>query len=370
VRCWPALEEALWQEADLVRPPARGGVTAGWHPPESPRGFSGEPPDGTPCPGLARMTAKGGGKAVRAVHINLTWCLNAIDLLWLAVSQGRDMLASAPGEALERQARWTACFFHWLYEGVGLGHAGLQKHGHRFAAARASLQRDGAALEFKWGRARYASAHHAALEAAEQLLGDLWKIAEPGRSYKPFPQLPPFDRQTFAAGCTLLYSHARLSTSWASLASSSRLEAGCDQEWSVVEAQLQADEQTAAQQIARAAQQAPAGTPAVVAPPTEAPEFLPTAEDITILTVLAEAGRALLNADIVNRAAAMHREKRQARQQTSLVLVSESTLAARIPLLLTAGLVARPLKPSGEQTARKGVGITRKGRDLLQSAAG
>jgi hypothetical protein len=99
-------------------------------------------------------------------------------------------------------------------------------------------------------------------------------------------------------------------------------------------------------------------------------EFIPTPADITILTVLSGAGRSLLNAEIVRDAATMRQEKRKARQQTPLVLLSEDCLSARIPLLLDAGLVARPLGPNGKPMMRKGVGITEKGYGLLKRATG
>jgi hypothetical protein len=108
----------------------------------------------------------------------------------------------------------------------------------------------------------------------------------------------------------------------------------------------------------------------LAAPSAAAPEFVPTAEDITILTVLAKAPGALLNKVIVQKAATMLREQRRARQETRLILVSETTLGDRIPVLLGAGLVARPLTKKGKERMRKGVGITSKGRDLLQRAPG
>jgi hypothetical protein len=106
------------------------------------------------------------------------------------------------------------------------------------------------------------------------------------------------------------------------------------------------------------------------APPPAAPEFVPLPEDITILTVLAAAGQALRNADIVRDAAALLQEKRKARQKTRLILVSETVLGDRIPLLLDAGLVARPLGSNGKPMERKGVGITDKGREFLKRAPG
>jgi hypothetical protein len=116
-----------------------------------------------------------------------------------------------------------------------------------------------------------------------------------------------------------------------------------------------------------------AGTVPTAPPQPEAPappEFVPLPEDMTILTVLAMAGYALLNANIVRDAGGILMAKRKAGQKTSLIPVSETTLRYRLPRLLSAGLVARPPGADGKPTTRKGVAITDKGRDLVKRAAG
>jgi hypothetical protein len=100
------------------------------------------------------------------------------------------------------------------------------------------------------------------------------------------------------------------------------------------------------------------------------PAFVPTPPDITILAVLPSSGEALTCAGIVQGAARALREKHKAREESRLISLSETVLAGRIPLLLDAGLVARPVGPNGKPTNRKGVGITAKGRELLAKAAG
>jgi DNA-binding HxlR family transcriptional regulator len=88
--------------------------------------------------------------------------------------------------------------------------------------------------------------------------------------------------------------------------------------------------------------------------------------DITILTVLEETTVALLYSEIVRRASNLSREKKLKKEPTGCILVSESTLSERVPLLEEDGLVCRPKGRNGKPTKRKGIAITKKGREQLR----
>jgi hypothetical protein len=98
---------------------------------------------------------------------------------------------------------------------------------------------------------------------------------------------------------------------------------------------------------------------------TSAPSIL-TAEDKTILTVLAEAGRALLHSEIVREAARLVKDKRgTSARAMGLVTLSETKLGERVPILEEQGLLSRPPGAKGKPSQRKGIGITEKGRAQL-----
>jgi hypothetical protein len=86
--------------------------------------------------------------------------------------------------------------------------------------------------------------------------------------------------------------------------------------------------------------------------------------DRSILFVLREESRALKHTDIVRRAAELARDKATYRA-AGFISLSETVLEERIPILLEAGLVARPLGRNGKPSKRKGVGITPEGRARL-----
>src|SRR5262249_28749830 len=95
-----------------------------------------------------------------------------------------------------------------------------------------------------------------------------------------------------------------------------------------------------------------------------------TPVDITILTVLPRNGEARMYAEIEQEAHRVVLQKRRAREATRLVFVSETALRERVPVLLEAELVARPVGQKGRPSARKGIGITSKGSETLASTAG
>jgi hypothetical protein len=96
--------------------------------------------------------------------------------------------------------------------------------------------------------------------------------------------------------------------------------------------------------------------------------IIPTADDLTILAVLAAAGCALTNRRIADEASRW-RAKDQAARDAGLVLLSEKKVAARLAVLLGAGAVLRPQGPNGQPTRKKGVGITPEGRSLLSGSS-
>jgi hypothetical protein len=109
-------------------------------------------------------------------------------------------------------------------------------------------------------------------------------------------------------------------------------------------------------------------------PATEPRGFVPSAEDITILRVLADAGRALIVSAIVREAANRVYDRRKARGSAAnlddgVEEIGETTVRDRLPILEREGLVGRPSGADGKPTQRKGVGITDKGRGLLRQAA-
>jgi hypothetical protein len=99
-----------------------------------------------------------------------------------------------------------------------------------------------------------------------------------------------------------------------------------------------------------------------------APNIVMVPEDTTILSVLATARYTLTYSEIVR---GTHRLLSSmggpAARKIGLVLLSETKLGERIPILEENGLVARPLGAKGKPTKRKGVGITDKGRSLLET---
>jgi hypothetical protein len=99
------------------------------------------------------------------------------------------------------------------------------------------------------------------------------------------------------------------------------------------------------------------------APPDS--EFVPLPEDVSILTVLAHAKRAMTYAEIVRASVNLANESRKSGER-KYIPVSDSVLRDRVPLLLDLGFVTRPLRRDGSPTQRKGIGITQKGRDLLK----
>jgi hypothetical protein len=92
------------------------------------------------------------------------------------------------------------------------------------------------------------------------------------------------------------------------------------------------------------------------APPAD---YVPVAEDVTILVVLEEACVALTVAQIqVNAGIWCRDEKKKGHRPTAL---SESAIKKRIPILLRAGLIARPegkktrmvaIRPAGRETLK------------------
>jgi hypothetical protein len=94
-----------------------------------------------------------------------------------------------------------------------------------------------------------------------------------------------------------------------------------------------------------------------------------TPEDKTLLAVLSEAARALHYAQIVREAARLVREKggTSAGAAIGLMLLSETKIKERVPILEDLGLVSRPLGANGKLTKRKGIGITGKGLSRLGS---
>jgi hypothetical protein len=86
-------------------------------------------------------------------------------------------------------------------------------------------------------------------------------------------------------------------------------------------------------------------------------------EDKAILAVLSEAGHALTNTQIAQGAGQYLRTKGLA---SGMVRLSETKIRERVPILEERGLVSRPLGLGGKVTARKGVGITDKGRAWLK----
>jgi hypothetical protein len=106
-------------------------------------------------------------------------------------------------------------------------------------------------------------------------------------------------------------------------------------------------------------------------PPAESPpRFIHTPADIMTLTVLAKAGHALKYKEIAWAAADMLRKLPKEQRGSGLVSLNETILRERVPLLLDAGFVARPLGPGGRSAARKGIGITDKGLHFLKSTKG
>jgi hypothetical protein len=258
-RRWPALEEALRQEADLLKPSARGPLAedAGSSAPPTP--LSGEPP-GNSLPSIfAKATTRDDRQAVLVAAGVLISSLAGMDSLYLSISRGQEMLEQGRTEDAVQEAKWVAHWFCWLYDGVRLGNAALQRCGHRFVEARVRLTKPGERNEFKCGRQHHASGHHAALEFAEQVLEDVWKIADPAITYQPFPDLPAFSPDGFAVGCERLFRNGPARIRWPSPAQGSVLNAAMEQERIEAEAQL----------AARAAGP-PAGTaePAPLYPPT------------------------------------------------------------------------------------------------------
>jgi hypothetical protein len=104
---------------------------------------------------------------------------------------------------------------------------------------------------------------------------------------------------------------------------------------------------------------------------TRSPEtFVLTTEDKSILRVLADSGRALLYSEICRSATEMVRAMGgTTARNAGLVLISETKLKERVPLLERHGLVSRPLGQTGEPTSRKGIGITDEGRARLNGAS-
>jgi hypothetical protein len=91
-----------------------------------------------------------------------------------------------------------------------------------------------------------------------------------------------------------------------------------------------------------------------------------TDADRMILCVLSDAGRALPHAAVVQDAARLlGKIGGTAAREAGLILLSESKLTERIPLLEEWGLVCRPVGPGGKPTKRRGVGITEAGRKAL-----
>ena len=95
-----------------------------------------------------------------------------------------------------------------------------------------------------------------------------------------------------------------------------------------------------------------------------ASEFVPTSQDLTILRVLDAAGCALAFSAIVREAASMVKRLGGPRR-SGLVLLSETKVSERAPILLENNLIDRPQGAKGKQTRRKGVGITPHGKKLL-----
>jgi hypothetical protein len=92
--------------------------------------------------------------------------------------------------------------------------------------------------------------------------------------------------------------------------------------------------------------------------------------DITILTVLARAGRTLHYADIQTMAHKLCSESNKTEGKGSwesgqFVNVSDTVLRERVPLLLKHGLVARPVRTDGQPSQRMGIGITPDGMNRI-----
>jgi hypothetical protein len=98
-------------------------------------------------------------------------------------------------------------------------------------------------------------------------------------------------------------------------------------------------------------------------------EFIPEAEDLTMLAILRQAGCALTIQRVVKIASDSVREARKAGKATELVTLSERKLRDRRPILLERGFVAYPVGRDGEPMENSGVGITEKGRALLERCA-
>jgi hypothetical protein len=111
-----------------------------------------------------------------------------------------------------------------------------------------------------------------------------------------------------------------------------------------------------------------AGPPAAgpMTPPSQPEEILIDA-DTTILRVLSEAKRAFTFAQIARESVKLVKEQGgSAAQDAGLVCVSETTVKARVLVLLEQRLVARPTGKNGKPMVRKGIGITPEGRARLK----
>jgi hypothetical protein len=88
-------------------------------------------------------------------------------------------------------------------------------------------------------------------------------------------------------------------------------------------------------------------------------EFVPTGEDITILAILAEAGRALTFREIIAESLRLEQQDRKRFRRLSDRMVRD-----RAGILLSHRLAERP-----PDTKKKGIGITTAGRNVLIFAA-